>query len=110
LVIKTLDSELDPDPQLGKCWIRIRIRNKPMQMIHNPGSYVAFHYKALFLSLYGFLLLLILGSIAAWLLCSFLALLTVIYGIECELRNIKDIYFLYTAYWAHKSTLDQAHS
>jgi hypothetical protein len=40
LVIKTLDSELDPDPQLGKCWIRIRnwIRIKLMQ-IHNPEKF-----------------------------------------------------------------------
>jgi hypothetical protein len=27
LVIKTLDPELDPCPQLEKCWIRIRIKS-----------------------------------------------------------------------------------
>ncbi len=32
LVIKTLDSELDPDPQ---CWIRIRIKS---MWIHNPAE------------------------------------------------------------------------
>jgi hypothetical protein len=35
LVIKTLDSELYPDPQLGKFWIQIRIES---MQIHNPAE------------------------------------------------------------------------
>ncbi len=34
MVIKTLDPELDPDPQLVKCWIRIRIKS---MRIRNPA-------------------------------------------------------------------------
>jgi hypothetical protein len=40
LVIKTLDSELDsdPDPYPEKCWIRIRIRIKSMRIHNLDGS------------------------------------------------------------------------
>jgi hypothetical protein len=41
LVIKTPDTELDPDPQLVKCWIRIRIKS---MRIHNP----AFNFQVFF--------------------------------------------------------------